>query len=231
MSNPISILLVDDHPLVRAGLRNVIERDAGFTVCAEAGSVEEGIDLARQLKPDVCVTDIMMPGMSGVELIKRILAIHETCRILAVSVADETLWAERVFAAGAHGYIMKTEPASEILKALTTVAANGTYMGASAQQLLMRKMRAGGAPAAPQESVLTDRELEVLKLIGTGRTLGEIAGILNRSEKTVDTHRQNIKRKLGLNSIASLTAHASRWVIAQDVTPEPPPGADVPADE
>lgn len=149
MSGTVSVLLVDDHPLVREGLRNVIEHETGFTVCAQAGSVEEALELARQHKPDVCVTDIMMPGMSGVELIRRLLAIRETCRILAVSVADETLWAERVFAAGAHGYIMKTEPAAEIAKALRTVAANGTYMGASAQQLMLRKMRAGTAPAAP----------------------------------------------------------------------------------
>lgn len=207
------IIIVDDHPLIRKGLALTIDADPNLSVIYQASEAKEVIGILNEKKPDLIIVDISLPGMNGLELIKHIKAIYPDIKILVVSRHDESLYAERAIRAGSQGYVMKLEAGEVILKAIRTVLNGGIYVSDSVNKRLLMRMVSGhkSLSQTPLE-VLSDRELEVFELTGSGLNSREIAENLQLSVKTVETYRARIKDKLSLNSATELVLHASRWV-------------------
>lgn len=207
------ILVVDDHPMMRAGLIQLINKQPSLEVWGEAGSPTEAMGLIAQRRPDLIVVDISMKGSSGLEFIKNVCAIHGHIPMLVLSMHDEKVYAERALRAGACGYIMKEESAEYLIAALQRVLEGGIYLSKAMSARLLRSIT--GAPSRNADSPLqqlTDREFEVFQLIGQGRTSQEIAEHLHISPKTVDVHRFQIKEKLQLKSGPALVHYAVQWV-------------------
>jgi DNA-binding NarL/FixJ family response regulator len=210
------ILLVDDHPFMRAGLAQLIDRQPDLMVCGEAGNPTEALQAVAKTKPDLVLSDLTMPGRSGLEFIKDLRAAHETLAILVVSMHDESVFAERALRAGARGYIMKEAGGENLLAAIRQVLRGEVYVSPRMSARILE----GLAGARPRGSVspiekLTDREFEIFQLIGHGRSTRDIAEQLHLSPKTVDVHRSNIKEKLELTDATALIRHAVRWVETQ----------------
>ncbi|MGH7997604.1 MAG: response regulator transcription factor [Opitutaceae bacterium] len=222
MRNPKhQILLVDDHPFMRAGLAQLIERQPDLAVCGEAADPAEAMRRVAQAPPDLVLTDLTMPGRSGLEFIKDLKAQHPEIAILVVSMHDEAIYAERALRAGAKGYIMKEAGGENLLAAIRSVLRGEVYV--SAQQsarilndLSSRRPRGSGSPIGK----LTDREFEIFRLIGQGKSTRDIAAQLHLSPKTVDVHRSHLRGKLDLKDTTSLVRHAVRWVES--------PGSEIP---
>lgn len=215
---PIHVVIVDDHPVVRKGIAQLIASEPGISVIGEAESANDGIELIRRLKPDVCVVDLTLKGMSGMELIKAVR--HEGLKtlLLVVSMHDERVYAERCLRLGAKGYVMKEEAADAIVVAIHKVMAGGTYLSERLMAATVNRM-VGGKPESPGKggmvASLSDRELEVFHLIGRGFTTRAIAEELDLSVKTVEAHKANIKTKLGLKSAPELQRLAVTWAQSQ----------------
>jgi DNA-binding NarL/FixJ family response regulator len=208
------VLLVDDHPLVRTGLAQVINQQEDLVVCCEASDAREAMQHLETGRPDLAVVDISLEGKSGLELLKDIRALHPDVPVLVMSMHDETLYAERVLRAGGRGYVMKRAGGEVVLEAMRRVLDGQVYVSPamSARILdLFSGRRAHNSPIAK----LTDREFEVFQLIGQGKTTRAIAQQLHLSVKTVDVHRGHIKAKLELPDATSLVRHAVRWVESQ----------------
>lgn len=215
-----TILLVDDHPFMRAGLAQLIDRQPDLKVAGEAGSPAEALRELARTKVDLVLTDISMPGRSGVEFIKDLHSLHAGLPILVISMHDEELYAERVLRAGARGYIMKENGGESLLQAIRQVLAGQVYVSPRMAARVLAGMsgpKAGGSGSPFAQ--LTDREFEVFQLVGQGKSTREIAQQLNLSPKTVDVHRGNIKTKLGLKDATALIRHAVRWVETQRAGP------------
>lgn len=210
------ILIVDDHPIMRQGLGLLINNEADLTVCGEAETAHAALDLVGTLKPDLVLTDITMPGKSGLELIKDIQAMYPGTTVLVISMHEESVYAERVLRAGGRGYIMKQQGGQKLVAAIRQVLSGQVYVSEkmSAKILEIFSGRRAGAGGSPVET-LTDREFEVFQLIGQGKGTREIAGDLHLSVKTVEVHRANIKGKLKLNTAPELIREAVRWVESQ----------------
>lgn len=210
------ILLVDDHPFMRAGLAGLIERQPDLTVCGEAGNPIEAFQAMEKTKPDLVLTDLTMPGRSGLEFIKDLRAAEPELAILIVSMHDEVVHAERALRAGARGYIMKEAGGENLLAALRQVLRGEVYVSPRMSARILDGL-AGGKPRGSSSPIekLTDREFEVFQLIGHGKSTREVAAQLHLSPKTVDVHRANIKEKLGLTDVTALIRHAVRWVETQ----------------
>ena len=205
------VLIVDDHPLMRRGLRETLSADLDLDVCAEAADTEEAIAQTRESKPQVAIIDLSLPSGSGLELAKRLMTIREDLRILIVSMHDESIFAERALRAGALGYVSKLRPGSELLEAVRKVARGETAISQPVVDRLVRRgIDAGQGPVTGVES-LSDRELEVFELLGKGLGTRAIAERLCLSVKTIETHREHIKKKLNLGSSAELSRHATLW--------------------
>jgi DNA-binding NarL/FixJ family response regulator len=207
------ILIVDDHPMMRLGLSQVFKHEPGLEVCGEAGSPAEALQLISTCRPDLVLTDITLKGGNGLELIRDLVAIQAGLPILVVSMHDETVYAERALRAGARGYIMKEETGEHLVGAVRQVLAGGIYLSERESARVVEgfaspKARAAGAPFQR----LSDREFQIFELIGQGKTSHDIGALLRLSSKTVDTHRANIRQKLGLESGAALFRHAVQWV-------------------
>lgn len=210
------ILLVDDHPFMRAGLAQLIDRQPDLRVVGEAGNPVEATERMAETKVDLVLTDITMPGRSGLDFIKDLQALHPQLPILVVSMHDELIYAERVLRAGARGYIMKEAGGENLLAAIRQVLRGERYVSARVSAGLVeaaaeRRPRGGNSPI----SKLSDREFEIFQLIGEGKTTRAIAEQLHLSSKTVDVHRASIKSKLGLEDVTALVRHAVRWVETQ----------------
>jgi DNA-binding NarL/FixJ family response regulator len=207
------VLLVDDHPIVRQGVRAVLAADSGFEICAEAESAAEALTQLEQCEPDLAIVDISLVGADGLELTKSIRTMNRTLPILIMSMHDESLYAERVLRAGANGYIMKQEVSEKIVEALRTVVRGDIYVSDEVRQriLLGIRTRTGDADTPPVER-LSDRELEVFRLIGQGSGTRQIAEQLHLSVKTIETYRAHIKEKLCLDSAIELVRYAVQWV-------------------
>jgi DNA-binding NarL/FixJ family response regulator len=210
------ILLVEDHPVVRHGLANLIDDEADLAVCGGAESCEQAISLVESSRPDVVLIDITLPDGSGLDLIKQL---HETwpdLPLLALSMHDETLFAERVLRAGARGYVMKKEAMEKLLTAIRRVLAGEVHVSEKMASRMVQKLidRSGAKTPAGLES-LSDREFEVFNLIANGVGPSEIARRLGLSVRTIETHREHIKEKLGLKSGTELTRHALQWAMDQ----------------
>ncbi|MBI4622512.1 MAG: response regulator transcription factor [Verrucomicrobia bacterium] len=208
-----AILLVDDHPFMRAGLAQLIERQPDMLVCGEAGDPTGAFQELRKKKPDLVLTDLTMPGRSGLEFIKDLLAADSTVAVLVISMHDELVYAERVIRAGARGYIMKEAGGENLLAAIRQVLRGEVYVSPriSARILEGLSARRPRGSTSPIEK-LSDREFEVFQLIGQGKSTRDIAGQLHLSPKTVDVHRSHIKEKLELKDATALIRHAVRWV-------------------
>lgn len=208
-----SILLVDDHPLMRAGLTQLINRQPDLEVCGECGEPSAAMRELARCKPDLILTDVTMPGRGGLEFIKDLMAADQARRILVVSMHDEVIYAERVLRAGARGYVMKEAGGENLLVAIRRVLDGQVYVSAKMSERMLESM-AGRVPRGSDSPIskLTDREFEVFQLIGQGKSTRDIAEQLHLSTKTVDVHRGHIKEKLGLKDVTALVRHAVRWV-------------------
>ena len=207
------VLLVDDHPFMRAGLGQLIDCQPDLLVGGEAGNPAEALQALARQQPDLILTDLTMPGRSGLEFIKDLRAAHPAVPILVVSMHDEAVYAERALRAGARGYIMKEAGGENLLGAIRQVLRGEVYVShkMSARILEAMSSRRPRGSSSPIEQ-LTDREFEVFQLIGQGKGTREIAAELHLSPKPVDVHRSHLKEKLGLRDATALIRHAVRWV-------------------
>jgi DNA-binding NarL/FixJ family response regulator len=208
------ILIVDDHPLVRTGFAQLISDEPDLEVCGEAADEAEALQLVAATAPDLVIIDLSLAGGSGMNLIERIKAHHSDVSMLVASMHDESLFAERVLAAGALGYLNKQEAPSNIIRAIRRVLDGKVYLSDELTERLLDGLT--GAAKTPGQSPmprLSTRELEVFELIGRGMTTGKIADHLKLSIKTIETHRENIKKKLQLASGQELTRRAMHWLL------------------
>lgn len=207
------VLLVDDHAILRQGLAQLINQEADMVVCGEAEEAPKGFELAGELKPDVAVVDISLKGGNGLELIKNLRATHPNLPILVLSMHDESLYAERVLRAGSLGYIMKEEAAETVIVAIRKILKGEVVLSSNMQarllhQLVNGRLKQGSSPI----ETLSDRELEVFRMIGDGRSTRQIAEELHLSIRTVEAYREYIKEKLNLKNATELVQHAFQWV-------------------
>ncbi|EEF63090.1 response regulator transcription factor [Pedosphaera parvula] len=213
------ILLVDDHPMMREGLRQIIGNEIDLAVCGEAENAFQALELVKSEKPDLVLADITLPDKNGLELLKDLQAQHPKLPVLVISMHDEALYAERVLRAGGRGYIMKHEGGKKIMQAIRHVLSGQIFVSEKMSARILELFSGHGTQAAssPIEN-LTDREFEVFRLIGEGLSTKEIAANMHVSAKTVEVHRMNIKTKLGLKTAAELIRYTVRWVESQSTS-------------
>jgi DNA-binding NarL/FixJ family response regulator len=203
------VAIIDDHPIVRVGVRLMVEAEAGLSCVGEAGSVSDAFVLVEAQAPDMVVLDLWMGGNDGLELVRNLHAIAPEMDILVYSMNDELIYGPRVLRAGAMAYVMKDSGLPELSKAITVVCEGGRYLSERLSGSLVAESL-GQRPVSETQPVggLTDRELQIMRLLGSGKTTGEIAESLNISPKTVGAHRENLKLKLGVDSAAELAKKA-----------------------
>ncbi|MFA6166121.1 MAG: response regulator transcription factor [Gemmatimonadaceae bacterium] len=213
MTTPIRLVLVDDHLIVREGLRHVLEEAPEFSIIGEGATAAEAIRLADELKPDVLVLDISMPGGSGLHAVPEILECAPQTRVLMLSVHDDAEYILEAVRIGAHGYCRKDSSPDELRRAIKTVFAGDTYFSALVAQRVAQALREGKSakdvvpPTPPGTEVLSPREREVLRFIAQGRANKEIGAQLGISTRTVEAHRQALMKKLGIHTVAGLTRY------------------------
>ena len=203
---PIRVVIVDDHALVRAGLRLLLDNEEGIEVVAEAGTAEEGIRAARLERPDVILLDVVMPGRSGIEAAPEMVEASKGGRVLVLSMQDDPTYVREAFAAGATGYMLKEAADTELVQAVREVAGGGRYVHPTLGARLAQAEVEAARRAA--DDPLSDREREVLRLLALGHTNQEIAKRLFISVRTAETHRAHIMQKLGLSTRAELVRYA-----------------------
>ncbi|MBP0618565.1 response regulator [Cupriavidus consociatus] len=204
------VLIVDDHPIIREGLTHLLMQEGLHVCCAAATSEEAFAAMASQ--PDIAIVDLSLQSDSGLDLIKTLRQHHPSLAILVLSMHDETLFAERALRAGANGYLMKLEAAEEVMSAIREVLAGSIYLSAAMHARLARALAVPRATPAGSVACLSEREFEVLHLIGLGFSTREIAMKLNRSVKTIEAHQANIKEKLDISSGKELMRFAIQWL-------------------
>lgn len=211
--NKAKILIVDDHPLVREGLADLVNKEKDLVVCGQAEDAYQAMEAIRELKPDMAIVDISLKETSGLELIKDIKIQHPGLPILTLSMHEESVYAERALRAGAKGYIMKREATKKVVTAIRKVLRGQLYLSEKMTTRLVRKF-VDGKPEAGTSPIdrLTDRELEVFSLLGRGNGTRQISEQLHLSVKTIETYRSRIKEKLNLTSASELLQHAFQWV-------------------
>lgn len=212
----VRILLVDDHPLTREGLRKLIEQHPGFEVCGEADSAAQALEAVSRLQPSLAIVDISLKATNGLELTKGLHALMPEMPILVVSMHDEEVYAERALRAGALGYLMKRETSDMVVAAIEQILRGEIFVsdrikGKMLQQFVHLR---NNEVVSPIEK-LSDREMEVLQLIGNGYGTREIASILALSVKTIDSYREHLKEKLSLPSSSDLVRYAIQWMKSQ----------------
>jgi DNA-binding NarL/FixJ family response regulator len=207
------ILIVDDHPIVRKGLAQLIDQEPDLVVAGEAENADGAMEFLKGDMPDLAIVDISLQGVDGIELIKKIRARYSDLPVLVVSMHDESLFAERALRVGAKGYIMKQEAIGKMMEAIRKVLKGELYLSERVSESIVKRFISGKAEGlqSPIE-VLSDRELEVFQLIGQGLATRKIAEQLHVSVKTVETYRANIKQKMNLKDGIELLKHAVQWV-------------------
>lgn len=211
-----SILIVDDHPLFRKGMMQLLGQEPDLEARSEADSSGSALEAIRRHKFDLAIVDVgLRGGANGIELTKSLKAEKPELPVLVVSMHDEALYAERALRAGARGYVMKREAVDSILHAVRSVLDGEIYISPTMTKRMVFDHIQGGGEARSAVERLTDRELEVFQLIGEGRDMHEIAGDLHLSKKTVEAHRANIKEKLGVPSAREVVRYATQWVAQQ----------------
>jgi DNA-binding NarL/FixJ family response regulator len=207
------VLLVDDHPILRAGLRKLIDQESDMIVCAEAEEGPKAFELVGTANPDIAVIDISLKGSNGIELVKNLKARYPELPTLILSMHDESLYAERALRAGSLGYIMKEEAIEQVLVAIRRVLLGEIFLSDKMKSKMLQQIATGrGKVVSSPIEQLTDRELEVFRLIGEGCSTRQIAGQLHLSVRTVEAYREYIKSKLGLKNATELVQHAFHWV-------------------
>lgn len=213
---PINVALVDDHPIVRKGIREVLENSGTINVIGEASSSDEAIKLINKNTPDVMIVDIIIEGSSnGIDLIKSVSERMPSIKCLVMSMHDESMYAERAIRAGARGYIMKDIAPRNIIEAVHTVMNGELYLKSETMKTLVDKLLTRtGVPIETSTDILSDREFEVFRLLGNGFSAKEICHKLNVSVHTIECHRRNIKKKLKVRYSSDLLKYAIQWVIS-----------------
>jgi DNA-binding NarL/FixJ family response regulator len=212
-SSPIDstrILLVDDHPIVREQLTELIQREPDLVVCGEAEDANAAIKAAQVLRPDLAIVDITLKDTYGIELIKHLKTILPDLPILVLSMHDESLYGERALRAGANGYLNKQEATKKVIDAIRRVLAGEIYVSEKMSATILQRMAGRGSVAGDGNptDVLSDREMEVFQLLGQGMSINKIADNLFVSVKTVEAHREHIKQKMNFKSSAELLRYA-----------------------
>lgn len=217
-SQKARILLVDDHPVLRLGIAELINSEGSLEVCGEATNLADAYQAVAKLKPDLVIADISLEGNSGIELMKELAYRWSDLPVLAYSMHDEQVYAERALRAGARGYLMKQHAPEMLLEAISQILNGRIYLSKPMSDRLLGKFVGSRQPGATSESPidrLSDRELEVLQLLGKGMTTSQIAESLCLSTKTVETYREHLKQKLSLNSGPELVRYAVEWSLTQ----------------
>jgi DNA-binding NarL/FixJ family response regulator len=219
MSDTLRILVADDHEVVRRGVRNLLESQAGWTVCAEATNGREAVEAAKRLKPDIVILDIGMEELNGLEAARQIRRLVPESEILILTIHESEDVIREVLAAGARGYVLKSDAGRDLVTAIGTLRRHKPFLTARVAELMLDGFIDGGEggamPAARRAGRLTPREREFLQLLAEGRSNKEIAGVLGVSVKTAETHRKNIMRKLDLHSAGQLVRYAIRHRIIE----------------
>ena len=206
------LVLIDDHPIMRHGLAQLVLAEEGLDVIGEAGSAREGLEVVDRLRPDLAVIDLTLPDKNGLELVKDIRALHPATLCIVLSMHDEILYGERALRAGARGYVMKEEAADHLVTAIHKVISGGLYVSEALNARMLEQVTGSARSKATGMDALTDRELEILALIGKGIATKIIAAQLSISARTVEAHRAHIKEKLGMTDGAALVRYAVQWV-------------------
>jgi len=207
------VLLVEDHPMFRDQLAKIIEEEPDMQVCAAVDNSRDALEAVARLEPDLAIVDVALKGPGGLEFIKDLRAQNSTMPALVLSMHQESLYAERVLQAGAMGYISKSQPASELKRAIRQVLSGEVYLSAEMTSSVLKRMAAGaGTPARMGVDALTDRELEIFQLIGRGQNMNAIAKVLNLGSSTVETYRARVREKLGVKNAAELYSVAAHWL-------------------
>jgi DNA-binding NarL/FixJ family response regulator len=210
------ILIVDDHPMMRQGLAQLIECEPDLCACGQADTAGQALSAVAAQRPDLVLVDISLPDRSGLELIKDLHALHPDLPVLVVSMHDEALYAERVLRAGGRGYIMKQAGGKKMMEAIRQVLGGRIHVSEKMSARILENFSGRRAESGRSAlEMLTDREFEVFQLIGQAKTTRDIAEQLHLSVKTVEVHRLNIKRKLQLQTATDVVRHAVRWLEAQ----------------
>ena len=219
------ILVVDDHPIVRQGLADLLDSQDDFCCCASAGDLVRAQEAVVAEKPDLVLLDLRLGPADGLESIKALKTRFENLRIVVISQFDETVYAERALRAGAMGYVMKDQATEEVLGAVRTVLGGKVYLSRTMTDRVLNSNFAGKfQPRAAAVQNLTDRELHVLQLLGIGTSTRKIAAQMNLSIKTVETYREHLKQKLGLSNSTELVHYATHWVEQGSQLRSMPPG-------
>jgi DNA-binding NarL/FixJ family response regulator len=208
----IRVLLVDDHPVLRRGLAQMINAESDMTVVGEAEDSGKGFELVGTLAPDVAVIDISLKTGNGIELVKNVKARYPDMLMLVLSMYDESLYAERALRAGSRGYIMKEEASEQIIVAVRRVKAGEIFLSEKMKSKMLHQLATGANAVISPLEQLTDRELQVFRLIGEGNSTRQIAAQLHLSVRTVEAYREYIKTKLNLKNATELVQHAFHWV-------------------
>ncbi len=221
----LRVLLVDDHPIVGRAVAELLSQEPDMTVCAMAHDTPAALEAIGRLNPDIAVVDIALPGASGLELMGEITARSPKLPVLVFSTHEETLYAERCLRAGARGYLMKDAPTEELVAALRRIINGRVYLSDQMTAAMLASVVKGGAcePASSPLERLTNRELEVFRLIGQGFSTRQVAAALSVSPKTVESHSAKIKEKLGLHNSVQLQQRAALWV--RGISPDESAGA------
>jgi DNA-binding NarL/FixJ family response regulator len=215
---PARILIVDDHPVMLAGLRDLLSREADLELCGEADSAPAALEAIERLNPDLVILDLFMGADDDLEFVGRIHERWPELRILVLSMQDEALFAERIISMGARGYVMKKEASRSILAALRKILAGEYYLSPELGNRIFAR-RSGARYASKVTQVLTVREREVLADIAAGKSTQEISKHLGINVKTVDSHRRSMREKLGLTSASELVRYAIQWSETDDGRP------------
>ncbi len=206
------ILIVDDHPIFRMGMKELINQEEDFTVCAMAANIVEALEALENKTPDMAIVDVALAEENGLDLVKEIHSEHKEFPMLVLSMHDESVWAERAIRAGARGYVMKKEASESVISALRSIRKGKIHVSKSMVSLLLHKLQDDPqSRKKTAEESLTEREIEVFRLLGSGLSTREIATKMNLGIKTIGTYRDRIKQKLGLKNAAELTRQAVLW--------------------
>lgn len=230
-ARPIRVVVADDHAVVREGIRRVLDDDPGFEVVGEASSGAQVLDVVEKNRPDVVLLDIGMPDIGGLEILRRLRTAGPRPAVLVLSMHDDSEYVLRAVRAGVDGYLLKDEAEPAMLRtAVRAVHGGDSYFSATAAALLAGALRPSAAAEPYPLAPLTDRELEILRLVASGRSNKEMASELGISRRTVETHRENLMRKLEIRSIAGLTRLALEQGLLDEGNGDDPPAAANPTD-
>jgi DNA-binding NarL/FixJ family response regulator len=220
--NPLRILLADDHEIVRRGLVSLLKSHAGWEVCAEAQDGRQAVQKAKELRPEVVILDIGMPNLNGLEAARQILHDNAQSKVLILTITDADEMVRAVLAAGARGFVLKSDAARDLVAAVEALQSNKTFFTSRVAEMVLGGFLGRNRPTADGEVTLpslTPREREIVQLLAEGKSTKEVACHLNLSVKTAETHRSNIMRKLNLHSVSGLVLYALRNNMVQVATP------------